>query len=410
MPCPGATRSDRPPSSGGGRRGGRARSLALAILLAAAAGGTAGCSKKLSSGGGAMDSLFYDVLKMDRGTQYYYGIVRDAHERKDFSYRYGDDPYIADKCVDAIVHLGDAKYDRIEGEAQVILLLSDVLIEDASALARATAARALTKLGLKLVPPPGTPVPDVGSRYLALLQRLDGLHDLEGRRRPDTPETKAAVARTIDEIGLLEFDESDIVTTKNGLILFTNTEGKDGKPSRRYIVNETDPALRDVIDRAIVRRAAAVVRAYLSRAVADERPLVRVDAVDGLRELRDARAMDAVVAQAEQESQPRVRMAMAEYFGAIGGRQGAEALVTLVGDADGSVRHKARAALTSLAGRDLGAEPAAWGEWRKTRYPDAGSTADGAGGAPVAPGEDSRRSRARAVGGGSPSAPAGGPR
>src|ERR1700741_21926 len=82
-----------------------------------------GCSKKLSSGGGAIDAVVYAFLGRDRGTAYYYDVVQGAHDRKTFCYRCTEAPYLADKCVDAIVHLGDAPYVRLEGEVQVILLL-----------------------------------------------------------------------------------------------------------------------------------------------------------------------------------------------------------------------------------------------------------------------------------------------
>ena len=116
---------------------------AMAFAVVVLVGG-AGCSKKLSAGGGAMDSFAYDVLKMDRGTGYYYQTLVAAHDPTNYAYRSTDDVYLADKCVDAIRHLGDARYDRLEGEAQVILLLSDVLLEDPIVLAKIQAAEALT--------------------------------------------------------------------------------------------------------------------------------------------------------------------------------------------------------------------------------------------------------------------------
>jgi HEAT repeat protein len=315
-----------------------------------------------------VDSLFYDVLKMDRGTQYYYETVQQAHDPKNFCYRCSPDPYLADKCVDAIVHLGQAQYARIEGEAQVVLLLSEVLLEDPSALARSEAAVALAALGSRMDVPPGVYVHDRGDRYLEILKILDGMHDVNGHRHDDTPGTRQAVAAMIDEVGLLQFD--DLLTTKNGLKVF---------PARPYIVNETDPTLRASIERAILRRASALVRASLVAAIEDRNSYVRIDALAGLKAMKDAQAIDAVTGHlaggpdAHPESHPRVRVAMADYLGTVGGLAGPssakaiDALVDLVEDPDGSVRHQARLALAALAGRDLGRGRAVWVAWAASR-------------------------------------------
>jgi hypothetical protein len=329
-------------------------------LALAATPGVAACSKKLSSGGGAMDTVFYDLLGMDRGTSYYYDVVQNAHDRKTFCYRCTDDPYLADKCVDAIVRLGDAAYVRLEGEVQVILLLSDVLSEDPSALAKNVAAGSLTRLALKLPDLPGPVVPERGDRYLRLIQELDGLHDhpRSARRLVDTEATKRRVAQIVEEIGNFQFPNP--VLEKDGLRIF---------PSRLYITEETDPTLREVFDRAMVRRSRSLVVASLEGAVLDAVPHVRQAAVQGLKTLRAEKALDAVAERVPEESHPWVRAEIAEYFGAIGGPKAAAALVPMVDDADGSVRHKARLALTRIAGQDLGGERRSWQAWLDRRFP-----------------------------------------
>src|SRR5262245_10925171 len=332
-------------------------------------GATAGCSKKLSSGGGALDTFVYDVLGMDRGTAYYYDVVHNAHDRKTFCYRCTDDPYLADKCVDAIVRLGSASYSRLEGEVQVILLLSDVLSEDPSALARNVAAGSLTRLSLKLPDVSAEHIPERGDRYLALLQELDGLHDENGLRKCDSEAPRARVAQIVEEIGKFEFPNP--VLEKDGLRFF---------PARKYVTDETDPVLRDVFDRAMVRRSRSLVLASLEGAVLDPVPHVRQAAVQGLKTLGAEKALDGVVERVPAESHPWVRAEMAEYFGAIGGGKAATALVPMLDDADGSVRHKARLALTRIAGQDLGGERAPWQEWVDRRFPAPASASAGPAG------------------------------
>ena len=240
-------------------------------FVTAGLGAAGGCSRKLSHGGSALDVLAYDMLKMDRGTGYYFTTLQAAHDPTNYSYRASDDSFVADKCVDAIQHLGDAKYDRLEGEVQVILLLSDVLLEDPIVLAKIQSAEALTKLAIALPIAPAVDRPERGDRYLAVLKELDGMHDAEGRRKIDTPATRQRVVQLFDEIGSYRFPK--LLDTKNGLRFF---------PARRYVTVETDPALRDAIDRAMVRRARAVVIVSLTDAVQDSSSSVREAALLGL--------------------------------------------------------------------------------------------------------------------------------
>jgi hypothetical protein len=346
------------------RRGPRSGGAVVVALLAVACAALPGCSRKLSAGGSAMDVLLYDVCGMDRGTSYYFDKVRTAHDRQTFGYRYDDDTYLVDKCVDAVNRLGTAEYPRIEGQAQVVLLLSDVLVEDPSSLAKASAAVSLTQLALRTPAEPGPAVPDRGDRALAVMKELDGLHDEQGRRRDDSPATRARVGSLADELGRLEFRAGDVLTAKNALKFF---------PTRAFVVRETDPELRRTYDRAIVRRMQVVVRETLNRALFDPNHNVRADAVRGLKTLRHAGALDDALERLEIENHQRVRAEIVEYLGAVGGPKAAERLVSLVEDSDGTVRYKARQALARIAGQDLGNEREPWEAWARTRFPGFGA-------------------------------------
>jgi hypothetical protein len=334
-----------------GRRAPRSLLLAAASLIALAPL-TACTSKKLTTGGSALDSLFYGVFGMDRDTTYYYNVVLHAHDPTSYCYLCTDDPFLADKCVDAIIHLGRAAYGRLEGEVQVILLLSDVLIEDPAALAKDRAAASLALLGSRLPTPAAVARPERGDRFLAQLKELDALHDAEGNRRCDSPATRRRVAQIVEEIGTYELPNLQL--TKDALRWF---------PAARYVADETDPELRDVFDRAMVRRSRAVILASLESAVLDPIPAVRQSAVAGLKLLAAPHAVSAVADRLESETSPLVRGEMAEYFGAVGGKAAATQLIAMLRDDDGAVRHKAHLALIRIAGTDLGIAVPAWEAW-----------------------------------------------
>jgi len=300
-----------------------------------------------------MDTVFYDWLGMDRGTAYYYDVVFNAHEKKNFAYKNSADPYLADKCVDAVRRLGTAEYTRLEGQVQVILLLSDVLIEDPVSLAKDHAAGSLALLATRMPVAPYTPKPERGDRFLGQLKELkEILHDDAGRRRQDTPATRQRVASIVEEIGTYQMPNLQL--TKDALRWF---------PAYAFVTQETDPALRAVYDRAMVRRSREVVVASLAGAVSDASPYVRRAAVMGLKTVGDAKAVDTVAERLDVESHSLVRGEIAEYFGAVGGSTASARLVALLSDDDGGVRHRAHLGLTRLAGTDLGTTRAPWEAW-----------------------------------------------
>jgi HEAT repeat protein len=157
-------------------------------------------------------------------------------------------------------------------------------------------------------------------------------------------------------------------------------------PARKWVTEERDPQVREVLDRAMTRRTRALVLASLEVAILDRNHNVRVDAVKALKTLRADGAMDAVLDRLGVEANPWVRGEMAEYFGAVGGPRAAEGLLRLVEDDDGGVRHRARLALERLAGQDLGKDPAAWKAWAARAFPPAAPAPAPAGAPPAEPG------------------------
>ena len=140
---------------GGTARGPRARRsrfpAALAALLPAVVlGACTSSQQKLSGDASVIDGLVHDVLQIDRNPSHYYEVVRDSHDPETFRYRQSEDPYLIDKNVDAAQKLGQAEFARLEGQAQVVDKLSDILLEDPAALAQAHAANSLTRMGVKL--------------------------------------------------------------------------------------------------------------------------------------------------------------------------------------------------------------------------------------------------------------------
>jgi hypothetical protein len=347
----------------GGGTGGRASrpgavGLAAALAVLVAGPGCSASYKKLSSGGSAADVLVYDVFGADRDPSYYYSLVKRSHDEEDFCYRCGADPYLVDKNIDAIQRLGDAQYGRLEGQAQVLLLLAAVATEDRSPLARAASMTTLTKIGVKLPRYPAHPVDDDGRQFLALAkQELRALYQ-DGRASPATPAQRARALEVLQRLGDLRFAQFD--QQKAALREFAG---------RSYLIDERDPALRSAIDTAIVQRSDALVRATLRAGVEDRDPQVRVDAVRGLETLADAEAEDVVADRLRDEPSWLVRLEMVEYLGRVATPRAVGALVPLVADPEAAVRHKARESLARIAGSDHGVRREAWETWARARYP-----------------------------------------
>lgn len=337
----------------------------LPLVTAGLLLGLGACSdtqKKLSSGSPS-DVLLYEVLQQERPTSYYYGVVRDSHDPDRFCYRCTDDPYLVDKSIDAVTQLGDAPYARLEGQAVVVGKLAEVLLEDPSVLAQASAANSLTKIAAKLPDYPQRGPEDGGARVIQLLQAMDGLHDENGARRPGAAASQQ-LGQIVTQLGDLRI--SDMLLAKESLRPFHN---------RAYLVDETDPQLRAAIDTALTKRLRAVIRVGLISAVPSSSEWVRADAVRGLKTLGETEGLTPVLQQLEIESHWQVRAEMVEYLGRVGGASAVAALLPLLDDSDPSVRHKSRTALTRIAGQDLGRRQRAWRRWAERRYP---SLAEGA--------------------------------
>ncbi|MDJ0973591.1 MAG: HEAT repeat domain-containing protein [Planctomycetota bacterium] len=352
--------SEMPTGRGSGRplRGGvSGRRSVILVLFALVLAGCSDAQKKLSDGGPA-DILLYQVLGQERPTSYYYELVRDSHDAERFCYRCTDDPYLVDKSINAVTKLGDAPYARLEGQAVVVGKLTEVLLEDPSALGQAGAAGSLTKIGAKLPVYPQAGPPETGARFVQLLQEMDGLHDQNGVRRPGEG-PRQRLMQIVTQIG--DFQITDLVLAKESVRPFHN---------RAFLVDETDPELRTAIDTALTKRLGALIRVALEAAVPAESPWVRADAIRGLKVLAEPAALPAVVQQLEVDPSWQVRGEAVEYLGRIGNADAVAALLPLVSESDPSVRHKSLEALRRIAGQDFGRRRAAWVRWARRTYPE----------------------------------------
>lgn len=332
-----------------------------AVLLAA--GLLAACSasqQKLSSEGASpIDGLVHDVLGIDRNPSYYYELVRDSHDAEDFGYRPSQDPFVIDKNVDAVQKLGQAEFARLEGQAQVVDKLTDVLLEDPSALAQANAANSLTRLGLKLPQYRSRGLQERGDVFLALLREMDAIHAAGGALQTNPGWARRRTIEILDRIG--RFEMATLILAKDTLRPFF---------TRDYLIDASDPAIRQAADTALVRRMGEVIRLALRSAVDADEPYVREEAIRGLKTLGDRSAQDAVLARLAVESNWRVRSEAVEYLGRAGSQEGVAVLLPLLDDPDPTLRHKTRQALTRIAGRDLGFRRRTWTRWAHARYPD----------------------------------------
>ena len=354
MPSAAVNPGPRPPKGWG--------TLLAAALLLLVVPGCSARQKKLGTGGGMLDSLYYDVLGGKRDTSYYYGVVRDSHDPDSFCYRCGDDLYLVDKTIEGIQHLGDGPFARLEGQANTITMLIEIVLEDRSALARSAAAVALTKIALRL-PRYGSAGPvDDGSGLAAAMGEITRLYAAGPGAR--TPATRARIAALVAGIGdARHVDARNVPSlyTKKALQFLGTTDA---------LIDETDPGIRTALDAALTRKSREAVVYALTAAVEGPADHVRADAVRGLKVLGEASALPTVVDRVHVEVSPRVRSEAAEYLGRIGGKDAVAALLPLLDDVDGSVRWKAREALTRTAGQDLGPRRATWSRWARSRWPD----------------------------------------
>ncbi len=347
------------------RTGPALRAAALALLAcgglclsASALGGCSNKQKKLGGGGGITDTIFYDVLGGERPGRYYFDVVRNSRDPERFSYRFGTDPYLVDKNVDALQRLGDLPYARLEGQANVIVMLMEVLLEDASALARSAAAVSLTKIGARLPRYADAGRADDGSLLVSGLAELDALYGPARGGRPLGPPERARAAQVIAAVGDARFEEG--LLTKKALQYFGTTDA---------LIDEADPGVRQALDVALTRKSREAVVYALAAAVEAPTDFVRADAVRGLRILGEAGPVGLVAERLPVEVSAQVRGESAEYLGRIGSAAAAAALVRLLEDADGSVRWRARQALVRVARQDLGTRTAAWRAWGRGRFP-----------------------------------------
>jgi hypothetical protein len=317
--------------------------LGTAALLLAGLGGCSSQREKLSDSNNVGDVLFYEILQRDRNPTYYYETVRGSHDAERFGYVRSDDPYLVDKNVNAIQKLGQATFARLEGEAQVVALLTEVLLEDPSALAQASAANSLTRLGLKIPQYRSRGLEERGDRFLALLQELDRIHAAGCTGAATLANSRARVVQILGEIG--SFEMATLTLARDALKPFY---------TRSYLIDASDPAIRQAADAALTRRMGEVIRLALRSAVDAEVAYVREGAIRGLKTLGDRTGENAVLARLSVETNWRVRAEIAE----------------LLEDPDPSIAHKARQGLRRIAGRDYGIRRRAWKRWAHQLYPE----------------------------------------
>jgi hypothetical protein len=319
---------------------------------------TGACSnrqKKLSTGGGLGDSMG-ELFGSAKDPAYYYGLVRDSHECETFQYRCVKDPYLVDKNIDALQHLGDGPFARLEGQANTVTMLVEVLLEDPSSLARSAAAVSLTKIGARLPRYASVGPVDDGSGLAAAMGELTRIYGPTGRSRQPCDRDRAAAL--VRQIGDARYAQG--LYTKKALQFFGTQDG---------LINETDPVIRAAIDAALTKKTREAVVYALTNAVEGPADHVRADAIRGLKVLGETGAVKTVIERVAVEASGRVRSEAAEFFGRAATPEAVGALVGLLEDMDGGVRWKAREALTRIAGQDLGAKRAPWAAWARSRWP-----------------------------------------
>lgn len=328
-------------------------SFAAVLLLV----GCSSSSKKLSTGG-MMDTIAYEWFDQDRNPSYYYELLRDSHDKERFCYRPSSDPFLVDKNVDAAQRLGKANFARLGGEAEVVGVLTDVLLDDPAALAQANAANSLTRIGLKLPQYRLRGREERGDIFLALLKEMDRMH---------APAATGCAVPAINRARLIQ-----ILRTIGDMEMATLQLSRDSlKPfyTRDYLIDATDTGVRQASDTALVKRMAEVIRLALRSGIEANVAFVREESIRGLKTLGDRGSQDAVLARLAVESNWRVRSEAVEYLGRMPTADSVEALLPMLYDGDPTLRLKSRQSLTRIAGRDLGIREPTWQRWAFARYP-----------------------------------------
>jgi len=133
------------------------------------------------------------------------------------------------------------------------------------------------------------------------------------------------------------------------------------------------PALQADMERAQVRIARLVIQFGIVRALRDENAMVRAEAARAARRVLSPNFGPALSVAYAREVQPDAKVQMLKTLAWYPSRSTVELCLIALADIERPVALASRDVMTTLVGKDLGPEPAAWRVWwereGKTRWP-----------------------------------------
>jgi HEAT repeat protein len=131
---------------------------------------------------------------------------------------------------------------------------------------------------------------------------------------------------------------------------------------------DKDAGVRAVSARALGNNGRSEHAALVAELLAkDEDPVVRIESARALQRLHDGAVVPVLLERLKPsaEEEPQVRLECASALGQYRENRVVEALIAALGDDDLAVNERARGALRTLTGQDLGTSQRAWQAWYK---------------------------------------------
>lgn len=354
---------------------GAARS-ALLLALPLPLGACAGESPTLQ---GAVDSVVAEVSSLLGTTSLpgrHLATLAACHEARGWRFR----PDVEDafpRTLEAVRGLATADYATWREAALVLQVLTTMSEEHPAALVRIECLDTLATIGKwTTAAVPATERRTTEPEVVAAIKRLN---EAVGGDAKD-PAVVASVAETVDVLAAFRFDESralpaagpgaDPRGTARTLRSQLNTSRGvlRALTGARLAAFETDPRVRDALDRAFVSVGASAARsAALFAAAGDPDELVRAAAARDLAALRPAPGPAVLGMLLAGDASTSVRREAARFLSAWPAEQTVPALLPGLSDDMPEVRAATVASLASVTGQSFGDDRTAWLRWWQGR-------------------------------------------
>lgn len=303
--------------------------------------------------------------------------IRSVHLPDSWEFRPSAEEPLA-TTRDAIRALRTADYSTWSEAALVAHMLSSIATEHPAGLARTEALDTLAHVApwtLSAVVPVETP-----SSEQEVIDALKIIREAHGKDDSD-PTLNAQVAWAVQTIAGFRFDEPpevDTDTTGRALLAEYTSRLRNARGVLSAFTGstlagfETDPAVRDAMDRGYVWVSAAVIRLTLLRqALGETSATTRGNAVRHLGQVQPDGSADVLGILLRDDASSGVRRQAASAIGRFPLDHSVPPLIDALADDMPEVRGAAARALDSITGERFGDDRAAWIRWWAARASNA---------------------------------------